>query len=247
VQATQREEVGVRPPLRTGARKLGLVLSAALGLSVISVSAVTPASAGATVQPGAYREPFARVAPAPNPVRLAGTALQQAIQQESQGQLSEAMTSLRTVRVNLRLAHTAAMAQIGKPPSDPESDDPPGPPAVLSVLGLEHRVGMGVVPLFNGNQAATFVHALRYTLRVTHTTRDTMLKRVTGLPPEGAGSDYTDDMSDTLGTYTGEVNLITTALSKYQLTPSGRTGLVNALAQVRATRVVVNKAYGGGE
>ncbi len=182
-----------------------------------------------------------------NPIRLADAALAQVKVQVAKGQFDKAITSLESVRVNVGKAHTAGMAEIGKPPSDPESDDPPGPPAVMAVLGLEHRVGTGIVPLFDGRKEAAFVNALQETLGVTYNARDKMLDRVIGLDPEGAGDDYADDMSDTLGFYSVEVNQVTKALKQDQLSQSGRAALSNDLTRVRATQAKVNKAYGGGE
>jgi hypothetical protein len=54
-------------------------------------------------------------------------------------------------------------------------------------------------------------------------------------------------MSDTLGTYPAEENLITTALLAYELTAGARTGLTNVLAQVQATEAKVDAVWGGGE
>ena len=116
------------------------------------------------------------------------------------------------------------MALIGAPPTDPESDDLPGPPAVIAVLGLEHRIGMGVVDLFDGMKRPGVVRALRVTLGTTHHRRNVMLDRVIALPAEGARDDYADGMADTLGIYNQEVQKVTTALRTYRLSPSGRVG-----------------------
>ena len=181
------------------------------------------------------------------PVSLAYVALAKAKLQAANRWVVKAGDSLETVRVNLRRAHNAAMDLIGKPPIDPESDDPPGPPAVMAVLRLERTVGLGIVPLYNARKSTTFVRALGYTLYVTQTTRDKMLNRVLGLSPEGAGADFADDLADTLGGYTTEVNQIANALATYQLLPAAHDGLVNALARARATRDKMNAAFGGGE
>ncbi len=153
------------------------------------------------------------------PVALAYAALAKAKMQAANRWVNRASDSLETVRVNTRRAHTEAMNLIGKPPIDPESDDPPGPPAVMAVLRLERTIGLGIVPLFNARKSTTFVQALGYTLYVTQTTRDKMLDRVIGLNPEGAGADFADDMADTVGGYTTEVNQIANALATYELLP----------------------------
>jgi hypothetical protein len=139
------------------------------------------------------------------------------------------------------------MAQIGKPPADPESDDPPGPPAVIAALAMENRVTTVLVPRINGKTGPYINTAMSYTLYVTHTVRQQMLTKVTGLDPEGDGSDYADGMTDTLPIYAAEVALVTKALATYRLTAAARTGLKRTLTQVRAANASMNAAYGGGE
>lgn len=159
---------------------------------------------------------------------------------------AKALVSLKALRANLGQAHRAGMAQIGKPPADPESDEPPGPAAVMAVLNLQHRIMMAV-PLFNGMKTTAVIESLRYTLLTAHRLRNAMLSRVIALPAEGAGGDYDDGMSDTLELYTGEVTLITRALGLYQLTPAARVGLTKALARAQATEAKVTLRWGGGE
>ena len=96
-------------------------------------------------------------------------------------------------------------------------------------------------------KTSAVIESLRYTLLTAHRFRHTMLSRVIALPPEGAGGDYDDGMSDTLELYTGEVTLITRALGLYKLTPAARVGLTNALARARATQTKVNMRWGDGE
>ena len=233
--------------LRTGGLALALV--------IVSVGVAHPGSAReaehgqasrevgvvsaavATGVPTSVATPIARA-------RLALTTAQGRVQKH---QYTKAVASLRTVRLKVASAHTAGMAQIGKPPADPESDDPPGPPSVIAVLNMEHAVGNGVVAMFNGTTSRKAIRALRYTLRRTHLTRDTMLTKLVALPAEGARADYSDDMSDTAGLYRNEVKLVTAALKTYRLTGTGRVGLNNALARVKATRVLFNKGFGGDE
>jgi hypothetical protein len=138
---------------------------------------------------------------------------------------TKALVSLKALRDNLGQAHRAGMAQIGKPPRDPESDVPPGPAAVIAVLNLEHRIMMEV-PFFNGLKTSPVIESLRYTLLTTHRLRNAMLSRVIALPVEGAGADYDDDMSDT---------------------PAARVGLTKALARARATQAKVNMRWGDGD
>jgi hypothetical protein len=245
MHATKCEEAGVKRPLRESARRLSLVLSVALSLGLISAAVITPALGEATED--TEEEDVEIPASVANPIRLADAALSEAKLEVARRQFDKAITSLESVRANVEKAHRAGMAQIGKPPSDPESDDPPGPAAVIAVLDLEHRVVTGVVPFFNGGTETAFIDALHEALEVTYNARDKMLNRVVEFDPEEEGADYSDDMSDTLDIYTAEVNQVTTALKQYQLSQSGRAALSNALARVRATEAKVNKAFGGGE
>jgi hypothetical protein len=182
----------------------------------------------------------------PSPLALAKASLVAAHVRLTKRNYAKALLSLKALRDNLGQAHRAGMAQIGKPPSDPESDVPPGPAAVIAVLNLEHRIMMEVT-FFNGLRTSPVIESLRYTLLTTHRLRIAMLSRVIALPVEGAGADYDDDMSDTLDGYTGEVALITRALGLYKLTPAARVGLAKALARARATQAKVNLRWGDGD
>src|SRR5262245_50060978 len=190
---------------------------------------------------------FAPAATMKEPIRRADTALQRAVVQVHASRYGQAKLSLAAVRREGKRAHVIAMSLIGAPPTDPERDDLPGPPAVLGVLGLEHRIGMGVVELFDGTRRPGVVSALRRTLWTTHRRRNARLDKVIRLPAEGARVDYADGIADTLRIYTQEVRRVTTALETYQLSPAGRVGLRRALHRVQATTVKVNRAFGGGE
>jgi hypothetical protein len=189
----------------------------------------------------------ARRKPASTPLTRARAALATAKLRLERGQYTKSLVSLKALRDNLGRAHRAAMAQIGKPPQDPESDEPPGPAAVMAVLNLEHRIMMESVPFLDSMKTSAVIESLRSTLLTTHRLRNAMLSRVIALPAEGAGGDYDDGMSDTLDLYTSEVTLITRALEQYKLTPAASVGLTNALARARATQTKVNMRWGGGE
>jgi hypothetical protein len=189
----------------------------------------------------------ARRKPASTPLTRARAALATAKLRLTRRHYTKSLVSLKALRDNLGRAHRAGMAQIGKPPQDPESDEPPGPAAVMAVLNLEHRIMMELVPFLNSMKTSAVIESLRYTLLTTHRLRNAMLSRVIALPAEGAGGDYDDGMSDTLDLYTSEVTLITRALEQYMLTPAARVGLTNALARARATQKKVNMRWGGGE
>jgi hypothetical protein len=189
----------------------------------------------------------ASVSSVKDPIRRADGALQRATIQIGASQYGQAKASLDAVRRAGRRAHVIAMSLIGAPPTDPESDDLPGPPAVLGVLALEHRIGIRVVELFDGMRRPGVVSALRRTLWTAHHRRNVMLDRVIGLPAEGTRVDYADGVADTLPTYSQEVKQVTTALQTFRLSPAGRVGLRRALHRVQATTVKVNRSFGGGE
>ena len=189
----------------------------------------------------------AGTAGAGTPISRADAALARAAAAIAAHQPGRAAQALLTLRRNINGAHRIAMAQIGKPPADPESDDPPGPPAVMAVLALEHRVDTKVVNLPVGKRSATVVNALRLAIAVDHARRSTMLHRIVALPAEGDGGDYADGMADTLPVYAAEVQQLTTAVYRVPHTAAAHRVLVPALLRVRATNALVNAAYGGGE
>ena len=182
----ERDQASDEKPRRGGARMVSVAVGAAVSFGVITATVSGPAQAEAT-RPASSQQQTVSTAVPPSvatPIKLAGTALAQAEAQVARRQIAAAITTLTTLQVDVRNAHTAGMAQIGRPPADPESDDPPGPPSVIAVLALEHRVTMGIVPLFNGRKRSDIVQELRDTLYVTHTLRRQMLNRVTALPEE---------------------------------------------------------------
>ena len=224
---------------------LGIALTVALaGLSVPdawSAPAAKPATSGVSAQ-----ATTARTA-ASTPTTNANRALTQAVTELRRHHPGRAVTALRRLNVQISRAHTAAVNLIGKPPTDPESDEPPGPAAVLGVLGLDHRVTTTTVPLFRNHRGARVVSALRSTLGVTHVRRNAMIAKVVALPPEGAGEDYADGMSDVLPQFPAELSRLRTALASYHLTTTGRVGLTVTRNRVVAAQTMMNKAYGGGE
>ena len=159
---------------------------------------------------------------------------------------AKAVTHLRTLKIQVRKAHTGATALIGKPPTDPESDDPPGVNAVLKVSGLEHKITMQLVPLFNHLSRSSVVAPLGYTLNVTDACRDVMLGKVISLKA-GARDDYSDGLSDTLPGYKAELNAFSTALSTYTMTTRGRHALTHAKGVVTGTNDAMRQVFGGGE
>ncbi|CUR57296.1 exported hypothetical protein [metagenome] len=189
----------------------------------------------------------ASAAPAATPITRANDALAEAQAELKARHPRRAIAALEDLKLYVGRAHRQAVDQIGKPPADPESDDPPGPPAVLAVVKLEHRVLLGLVPTFDGRTRTDVVDALRAVVRSSQHRRDVILDQVIALPAEGEGGDYADGMADTLSQYTQEVTLFTGALATYELSDGGRTGLTNGLARVLATQAKAEAAWGGGE
>jgi hypothetical protein len=158
-----------------------------------------------------------------------------------------AIDALLVVTRQVRRANYAAMHQVGKPPNDPESDDIPGPPAVVAVLLLDHRVSRSVVAWFDGQTRARVMDTLLVALEVTHRRRHGVLDEVIALPAEGDFGEYADLMADRLTVYTQEVNQVSSARAEYTLTPLVRDGLGVALDRAHATQAKVDAAFGGGE
>ena len=190
---------------------------------------------------------FALPGPVANPIQHARTALTKTQDQMAAHRYGRALDSLRVLRRNVAKANNAATGQIGLPPTDPESDDPPGPTAVFAVLKLDHRITMVLTPLYDGLGRLDVVSSLNSTLRRTHGRRDSMLDAVIALPAEGDRADYDDGMADTLTVYPSEEELIAAALQGDELINTARTGLTNALARVQATDKKVGAVWGGGE
>jgi len=181
------------------------------------------------------------------PITRADAALARAKAEIRARHPGRAKDALSAVKANMIRANVAARNLIGKPPTDPESDDPPGPPAVLAAAALDHRIASGVVPPFNNQRRADLVDALGQVLTATQRQRGVMLDRVIGLPAEGDGDEYADGMADRLGQFTREVNQLNTALSTYNLTSTGRQQLNLALGRAKATKAKVDAMWGGGE
>ncbi len=223
------------------AAPLGALLASALGLALaVSMAPVADASSPAPTAADPARIPQSVA----GPISKAQAALDRAIAQVTANRLAQAKASLATVRIKVATAHRAGLAQIGRPPTDPESDDVPGPPSVLAVLALERRVTVGVAAMFDGVRRPAVVDAFRQTLRSTHLTRDRMVDRVIALPPEGVGADYADGMADTIPSYGNEAAAVSQALRNDQVTPTARVALRHALTRIQATRTRVQRAFG---
>jgi uncharacterized membrane protein (UPF0182 family) len=178
------------------------------------------------------------------PIDRASAAIERAETRFADHRISRALDALAALRRAELEAHQAAIAQIGKPPTESVSAEPPGPPSVMAVLNLEQRVAVRLPPIFDGLTLEQVVVSLRHTLWVTQGRRDRMLDIVIALDQEGAGADYADGMAATLPAFTDEITTLRNGLDSYALTASGRASLTSALERVRATRDRVNEAFG---
>ena len=142
-------------------------------------------------------------------VKRADAALSRAINEIRADHPVRANKALDRLTNNTRRANVGATATIGKPPSDPESDDLPGPPAVTSVIALDHRIGRQLIPRFDGFRRPVVSEHLRVALWAAYHQRGVILDKVIALPPEGAGEDYADGLSDTLPVYGQDVSQLT--------------------------------------
>ncbi len=230
-----------------------VLCGAAVALTALVLASAGPASAAALGQPQRGQVTLvphaeADATPLPTsvatPIKKARIALANAIYYRLHRKFAYAAAALANVTRYVGNAHVAGMAQIGAPPVDPESDDPPGPPSVLAVLALEQAVVMRGAPLYEGLQTAI---GLATTLSTAQNLRTTMLTAVTSLDPEGDGADYSDGMADTVPSYTKEVNAVLAVLNTTSLRKANRTTLTLVLARSRQTRTLVTAAFGGGE
>jgi hypothetical protein len=250
----QLKHSGARHRGRLATPARGIPLAVGLVLGSLVLGTVTPADgAGAKEARTATTldSPSIALAAIPGsvsvPLKRARAALDRAVTRLQPGNPASAIDPLASLKKDLGQAHRAAIRQIGKPPTDPESDDPPGPPSVLAVLKLDHQVGPTLVPLFDRRRNVELVDALGAALNRAVNRRDGMLDRVIALPPEGAGSDYADSMADTLGQYTSEVKLLQGAVKNFTLTRLSKTALQSALDRVQKTKAKMDRAFGGGE
>lgn len=176
----------------------------------------------------------------------ANTALAKALTHLQHEQFHKAAKQLRVMERQSVTANTAATRLIGKPPTDPESDDPPGVTAVLKVSGLDHKITMTLVPLFGDPNGHRVIAPLGKGLKTVEACRESMLGTVIALKP-AARDDYVDGLSDTLAVYPKELTAFTAALAGDSLTPAGATALLDAQDMVSTTEAAMEGVFGGGE
>lgn len=230
---------------------LGLVLGflALFSLSAAPAHAAKPAAK--TIAKAAQAEADDEVI---LPGRVAGAirrtqnSLNNAEEHIDEGEITQAVKSLRAVRRNMYRADKAARRQMNAVPADPEAEDAgtPGPDSVIAVLALDGQVVQQTSALFDTNSKSV-VDGLTHALYRTMGARDKLLDSVIALDPEGAGADYSDGMADTVDGYADEVSSLTEALADDQLSAGGTRVLRPALAKSQATAAKVTLAFGGGE
>jgi hypothetical protein len=176
----------------------------------------------------------------------AKTALAKAEIRIAHGHYKKAKKQLRRMKRKTQIANTAARALVGKPPTDPESDDPPGPTAVLKVAGLDHKITQAVVPLFSDPHGRRVTSPLANGLLQADACREMMLEAVIDLKP-GKRDDYVDGLSDTLPAYPKELTAISVELHDSDVTPTGHDALIRVQAIVTETNAAMQRVFGGGE
>jgi hypothetical protein len=181
------------------------------------------------------------------PVRKATKALANAALHRKLGQFRKARYSMLSLSIWLQRAHKAGMAQIGAPPTDPESDIPPGPDSVIAVFALEHAVVVRVTAMTDRLTVGIRVKAVLYDATSLRTIMMTKVVNLVLKDPEGAGGDYSDGMTDTVPIYPAEVTAVKKELTTGSLTTTNRQTLTVVLARSKATVTLVNKGFGGGE
>jgi hypothetical protein len=221
------------------------VLMAALALVLVAtlVTVSPPAHAKASAPSCASRTSSAGWEAA---ARKAKTALTTALTDIGSAHYTKASHQLNVLRHNIQIAHTSATDLIGRPPTDPESDDPPGVTAVLKVGALEHKVVTSLVPLFSEESGHQLARPLSRGLKQDVACRDAMLSKVIALKP-AKRDDYVDGLSDTLPTFGKELSAISAELGAGGLTTSGHTTLTKTRNVVSATQAAMQKVFGGGE
>lgn len=220
---------------------LGVLLAVGLAPPTIAttVTASPPATAAEAVCSSGTTDLKSAVAQAQKALTAAVTAL-------DAGNRTAAARQLRKVRRSTQEANAAAAAQIGLPPRDPESDDPPGPPAVLKASGLEHKIIMALVPMFSTPSGHAVQRPLARATTRAAVCRDSLLAQVIGLKP-GKRDDYVDGLADTLPVYKKELTALAVELDGDLLTTGGRVALTRTRTVVTETQAAMEAAFGGGE
>lgn len=233
--------------MRIGAACTRLIVLMAL---LVVAGSLTPAARASAPAPGPRVNGICATASDSkdwkSAVAKASKALSEALVDIQNADYPEATNQLWITKRQLRIAHKAATALVGKPPTDPESDDPPGVAATLKVSGLEHRVTVALTPLFGDPNGLQVIRPMAGGLLAADTCRQRMLARVIDLSP-GKRDDYADGLADTLPGYDQELSALASALGSGTLNNAGEAALTDAQQVVSATQEAMNATFGGGE
>ena len=221
-----------------------LVAVAGLALAVAALQVTTPAAEASTS--GSTCATTSTSKDWKGAMTKANAALATAQTSIANGRYNQAAQQLRTVTGQTQVANVAATALIGRPSTDPESDDVPGVNAVLKVSALDHRITMTLVPLFAGPHGVHVLPSLTKALLQADKCRDAMLGKVIALKP-GKRDAYVDGLSDTLPVFKKELTAIANQLAGGTLTTGGRSALTQAQRVVQKTSDAMKKPFGGGE
>ncbi len=239
-ETTTTTTTGTRAGLRR--RVVTVALGLATGLAVLT-AAPSPAHAStaastcvATSQTTDFKSAITR----------ANAAMTKALGNIRTGHYVWATRHLRVVKHQALTANTAATGLIGKPPTDPESDDVPGVAAVLGAGALDHKITMTLVPLLGDQKGKHVTAPLGTALNKVAVCRDAMLSKVIALRP-AARDDYVDGLSDTVPGYHQELTALTAALAGTGPTATGRAVLQRVQGVVSATTAEMDRVFGGGE
>jgi hypothetical protein len=211
----------------------------------IAVVALALAGTASAADPTAADDNVVLPTRVANAIQRTENSVEKAVEHVDEAEYTQALVSLRAVRMNLTRADKAARRQMNAVAA-PDAETTPGPDSVIAVLMLDQEVATTVAGLFSSN-TGTLVTALSSAMSTAQVTRDRLLNAVIALDPEGAGADYADGMADTLDDYSDEVANIAEALADDILSTGGAAALRTALARARATQAKINNAFGGGE
>ena len=181
-------------------------------------------------------------------ITQADSAIARAIRKVHAHQYSRARTALATARGHIKQANTGAMALIGKPPTDPESDDLPGPPAVLAGLELDNRVvtqGRAAVQRHGPTRGAR--RAPIDGRRHPEPPRHGPEPRSSHCPPRETATTTRTAWPTRCPCTAARWPSSPVPSQTFRLSPSGKDGLTAALRRARDAEAKMNAAYGGGE
>ena len=234
--------------LRTATRTHGRfrLAAATVGLAGALVTVTATATAAEVSTPTPTCAATSATTSWKSAVTNADAALSKALTNLRHGRYAKAAGHLRVMKNQARTANTAATSLIGKPPTDPESDELPGVAAVLRVNGFDHRVTMTLLPLFSSPRGTPRGPGPRSRVdQGRRVSRRHAEDRDRAAP--AARDDYVDGLSDGVGAYAQELDAMASALAGTGLTAAGRGAVDHARQIVAATNAEMQPVFGGGE